>query len=64
MEDQEQIPVETPVETTDTVEQPVSNDWGTTQWNEGFLQNLPDELGNHSIFKKYQDPTSFIQGAI
>ena len=30
MEDQEQIPVETPVETTDTVEQPVSNDWGTT----------------------------------
>ena len=64
MEDQGQIPVETPVETTDTVEQPVSNDWGTTQWNEGFLQNLPDELGNHSIFKKYQDPTSFIQGAI
>lgn len=60
---EEQIPVETPVETTDTVEQPVIlNNEGN--FNSEWLQGLPDELGNHSIWSKYNNPVDLAKGAI
>ena len=44
MSEDTQTPVETPVETTDTVEQPgMLNDEGN--FNADWLQGLPDELG-------------------
>ena len=59
---EEQIPVETPVETTDTVEQPVIlNNEGN--FNSDWLQGLPDELGNHSIWSKYNNPVDLAKGA-
>tara|TARA_R100001509_G_scaffold54835_1_gene30118 strand:+ start:4888 stop:5712 length:825 start_codon:yes stop_codon:yes gene_type:complete len=60
---EEQTPVETPVETTDTVEQPgMLNDEGN--FNADWLQGLPDDLGNHSIWNKYNNPIDLAKGAI
>ena len=64
MSEDTQIPVETPVEVADTVEQPVDilNDEG--KFNESWVTNLPDELGKHSIFQKYDNPIDLIKGSI
>ena len=63
MSEDTQTPVETPVETTDTVEQPgMLNDEGN--FNADWLQGLPDELGNHSIWSKYNNPIDLAKGAI
>lgn len=63
MSEDTQTPVETPVETTDTVEQPVIlNNEGN--FNSDWLQGLPDELGNHSIWSKYNNPVDLAKGAI
>lgn len=63
MSEEVQIPVEAPVET-DTVEQPVDilNDEG--KFNESWRNALPDELGKHSIFEKYDNPLDLIKGSI
>ena len=63
MSEDTQTPVETPVETTDTVAQPVIlNNEGN--FNSDWLQGLPDELGNHSIWSKYNNPVDLAKGAI
>ena len=61
---EEQTPVETPVENTDTVEQPVSilNDEG--KFNQSWRDALPDDLGKHSIWEKYDNPLDLVKGSI
>ena len=65
---EEQTPVETPVEVTDTVEQPVNqpldilSDDG--KFNEAWRNSLPDDIGKHSIFEKYDNPVDLIKGSI
>tara|TARA_X000001382_G_scaffold22695_1_gene13802 strand:+ start:12696 stop:13541 length:846 start_codon:yes stop_codon:yes gene_type:complete len=60
---EEQTPVEAPVEVTETATQPgILNDEGN--FNSDWLQGLPEELGNHSIFQKYTNPVDLAKGAI
>ncbi len=60
---EEQTPVEAPVENTDTVEQPdILNDEG--KFNEAWRNALPDELGKHSIWEKYDNPLDLVKGSI
>ncbi len=60
---EEQTPVEAPVEVTETATQPgILNDEGN--FNSDWLQGLPEELGNHSIFQKYNNPVDLAKGAI
>ncbi len=69
MSEDVQTPEEAPVETTDTVEQPVDvsyDDMLTSdgKFNEAWRENLPDELGRHSIWQKYDNPIDLIKGSI
>lgn len=63
MSEEVQTPVDAPVET-DTATQPVNilNDEGA--FSDAWIQNLPDDLGNHSIWQKYNNPLDMVKGTI
>mgnify|MGYP003110302290 CR=1 FL=1 len=60
----EEQTVETPVEATDTVEQNVDILTSEGKFNEAWRDALPDDLGKHSIWSKYDNPTDLVKGAI
>lgn len=60
----EEQAVETPVEATDTVEQNVDILTSEGKFNEAWRDALPDDLGKHSIWSKYDNPTDLVKGAI
>ena len=60
----EEQTVETPVEVTDTVEQNVDILTSEGKFNEAWRDALPDDLGKHSIWSKYDNPTDLVKGAI
>ena len=64
MSEEVQTPEEAPVEVTDTVEQPVNILTDEGKFNEQWRIALPDELGTHSIFEKYDNPIDLIKGSI
>lgn len=60
----EEQAVETPVEAADTVEQSVDVLTDDGKFNEAWRDALPDDLGKHSIWSKYDNPTDLVKGAI
>jgi hypothetical protein len=60
----EEQAVETPVEATDTVEQNVDILTSEGKFNEAWRNALPDDLGKHSIWSKYDNPMDLVKGAI
>ena len=60
----EEQTVETPVEAADTVEQSVDILTDDGKFNEAWRNSLPDDLGKHSIWSKYDNPTDLVKGAI
>lgn len=65
MSEEVQIPVSNEQHDVQPVEQEGGGvEWISQNWEDGFLNSLPNELGQHSIFQKYNTPNDFIQGAI
>jgi len=64
MSEEVQTPEEAPVEVTDTVEQPVNILTDEGKFNEQWRDNLPDDLGKHSIWSKYDNVTDLVKGSI
>lgn len=61
----EEQAVDTPVEeTTDTVEQSFDILTDEGKFNEQWRDSLPDDLGKHSIFNKYDNPLDLVKGSI
>ena len=66
-----ETPVEAPVETstqapveTETATQPLDILTDEGKFNEAWKESLPDELGKHSIWSKYDNVTDLVKGAI
>ena len=65
MSEEVQIPVSNEQHDVQPVEQEGGGvEWISQNWEDGFLESLPNDLGQHSIFQKYATPNDFIQGAI
>lgn len=64
MSEEVQTPEEAPVEVTDTVEQPVNILTSEGKFNEEWRNSLPDDLGKHSIWSKYDNVTDLVKGSI
>jgi hypothetical protein len=72
MSEEVQTPVEENTEVSETVmsqpevatQQPVSMLGDDGSFNNTWLEQLPEELGNHSIWKKYSNPVDLAKGAI
>ena len=60
---EEQTPVEAPAEA-ETATQPVDILTSEGKFNESWREGLPDELGKHSIWSKYDNVTDLVKGAI
>jgi len=63
MSEEVQTPVDAPVEA-DTATQPVDILTSEGKFNEAWKDGLPDELGKHSIWSKYDNVTDLVKGAI
>lgn len=63
MSEEVQTPVDAPVEA-DTATQPVDILTSEGKFNEAWKNELPDELGKHSIWSKYDNVTDLVKGAI
>ena len=66
-----EAPVEAPVETstqapveTETATQPLDILTDEGKFNEAWKESLPDDLGKHSIWSKYDNVTDLVKGAI
>lgn len=65
MSEEVQIPVSNEQHDVQPVEQDGGGvEWISQNWEDGFLESLPNDLGQHSIFQKYSTPNDLIQGAI
>ena len=60
---EEQTPVEAP-SVEETATQPVEILTSDGKFNESWRESLPEELGNHSIWSKYDNPVDLVKGAI
>jgi hypothetical protein len=60
---EEQTPVEAP-SVEETATQPVEILTSEGKFNESWRESLPEELGNHSIWSKYDNPVDLVKGAI
>lgn len=60
---EEQTPVEAP-SVEETATQPVDILTDDGKFNQSWRESLPDELGNHSIWSKYDNPVDLVKGAI
>ena len=60
---EEQTPVEAPAEA-ETATQPVDILTSEGKFNEAWREGLPDDLGKHSIWSKYDNVTDLVKGAI
>ena len=63
MSEEVQTPVEAPAEA-ETATQPVDILTSEGKFNEAWRNALPDDLGNHSIWSKYDNVTDLVKGAI
>jgi hypothetical protein len=57
-----QEPVIDPTPQEPVVSQDILNDDG--RFSESYLSSLPDDLGKHGIFEKYNNPVDLVKGAI
>jgi hypothetical protein len=60
---EEQTPVEAP-SVEETATQPVEILTSEGKFNESWRESLPEELGSHSIWSKYDNPVDLVKGAI
>ena len=63
MNEEVQTPVEAPVET-ETATQPVDILRDDGKFNDAWRTALPEDLGNHSIWQKYDNPIDMVKGTI